>query len=131
MPAPGEVLWCEFEAPYSTRYHPPEMTKNRRVVVLSPRNRTRIQETLVIVPLSTQPPVQIGAHHYELRTQYPFLHKTAKVWVKGDMVRHVSVRRLRPFLKHNVATARFLSADDLGGARGAVAAGIGIQTRPE
>ncbi|MEA2687439.1 MAG: mRNA interferase MazF [Candidatus Eremiobacteraeota bacterium] len=125
-PAPGEVLWCNFEAPFSTQFHPPEMTKKRRVVVLSPRNRSRVQDTIVVVPLSTQPPAICEPYHYQLVAQYPFLHNTKKIWVKGNMVRHVSVKRLSPFYRANIATARCLTAQDLVGARRAAAASIGV-----
>lgn len=46
------------------------------------------------------------------------------------MVRHVSIERLRPFLEHNLAVKRALSADDLRGAREAAAAGIGVYPGP-
>jgi uncharacterized protein YifN (PemK superfamily) len=126
-PIPGEVLWCDFEAEYSTPYHPPEMTKTRRVVVLSPRSRAHRARTVVVVPLSITVPRYIEPFHYKLSVRYRFLHKTEEVWVKGDMVRHVSVERLRPILGRNVAVKQSLTAFDLHATRKAVAAGIGFR----
>jgi uncharacterized protein YifN (PemK superfamily) len=125
---PGDVLFCHYPEPYAENFHPPEMTKVRRVVVLSPRNRLQRVNTLVVVPISlTVPPIK-QAFHYELEDRYPFLHATMPLWIKGDMIGHVSTDRLRAFRDGSGrAVRRVLSPRDLGGARGAAAAAAGIR----
>ncbi len=53
VPDPGDVLMCDF----TTGFQPPEMVKVRKVVVLSPRSRTAMPDTLLVVPLSKTAPV--------------------------------------------------------------------------
>ena len=46
VPDAGDVLMCQFDG------SPPEMTKLRRVIVLTPRNRAYFPDTFLVVPVS-------------------------------------------------------------------------------
>ena len=105
------------------------MTKTRRVLVLSPRDRVHRARTFIVVPLSLTTPRDPKPWHYQLQDQYPFLSRTEPVWVKGDMIGHVSAGRLQAFRQRNIAVQRLLTAHDLVGAQKAVAAAIGARTR--
>jgi mRNA interferase MazF len=88
-PKQGMVLICDF-----TGFKPPEMVKRRPVVVVSPRYR-RHTGVCLVVPLSTVPPPQIEAHHYEIAAgSYDFLDPCKPSWAKCDMLTCVSFERL-------------------------------------
>jgi mRNA interferase MazF len=88
LPRPGTVLLCD----YTTGFVPPEMTKRRPVVVLSPG-----PQTLLVVPLSTSEPTPRELHHVQiLAGHYRFLDRRVDSWVKGDMISAVSLKRLSP-----------------------------------
>jgi len=62
------VLMCDF-----TGFKPPEMVKQRPVVVVSPRYR-RHTGVCLVVPLSTVAPPEIEPHHFEIPAgSYDFL----------------------------------------------------------
>lgn len=91
-PQLGQVLMCDF-GPNSI---PPEMSKVRHVVVLSPRRRTGSGwGSCIIVPFSTGAPSVVEPYHYRIpANKYRFFKRNTEVWAKGDMVAHVSFKRL-------------------------------------
>jgi mRNA interferase MazF len=76
VPDAGDVLMCDFSG-----FVPPEMTKNRHVVVLSPRSRTILRGTYLVVPISKTCPYAPREHHCEFRPgSYPFFDPVESVW---------------------------------------------------
>ena len=105
VPAPGTVLLCD----YSTGFVPPEMTKRRPVVVLSPFSAH--SSTVLVVPISTSRPVPHEAHHVLIPAgKYRFLHRGVDCWIKGDMISAVSLTRLSPLLSSASLSARHFRA---------------------
>src|SRR5689334_4492255 len=93
VPRPGAVLLCDF-----TGHQPPEMTKVRPVVVISPRFRHRI-EVYAVVPLSTTSPRMRQPYHHRITAgTYPFFSPNVDVWAKAHLLVAVAPRRLRPLL---------------------------------
>jgi mRNA interferase MazF len=62
VPDAGDVLMCDFIG-----FIAPEMTKVRRVIVLSPRSRDVFPGTYLVVPVSKTPPSRPEPHHHEFR----------------------------------------------------------------
>lgn len=92
FPTPGMVLMCDYGA---GGFVPPEMVKRRRVVIMSPAFEKGHAPIVLVVPISSTPPVLERAVHVRIDPgQYTFLHETAPVWVKADMISHVSFTRL-------------------------------------
>lgn len=93
-PRIGEVLLCD----YDTGFIPPEMTKRRPVVTVSPRLRRR-DNLVTVIPLSTTAPDGIESYHYEIEFSRllpkPFDAKI--MWAKCDMVATVARTRLDRF----------------------------------
>lgn len=54
-PKPGTVLLCDYDLG-RTAHVPPDMTKRRPVVVVSPRSRHHFRSLILVVPLSTVAP---------------------------------------------------------------------------
>ena len=93
-PQPGEILLCN----YSTGFVPPEMTKLRPVVIVSPRLRRR-NDLVSVVPLSTTEPVPVELHQCAivLLTALPAPYNSTKMWAKCDMIATVALSRLDRF----------------------------------
>ena|ERR1700677_2779434 len=90
VPDAGDVLMCDF-----TGFVAPEMTKIRRVVVLSPRSRRTFPDTYLVVPISKTPPATREAHQCEFSPgSYFFFDPVEAVWAKTDMVTCVSAHPL-------------------------------------
>ena len=91
-PQLGMVLMCDF-GPNSK---PPEMSKIRQVVVVSPRRKGGSGwGSCIVVPFSTGAPQVVEPYHYRIQAnKYRFFKKDTDVWAKGDMVTHVSFARL-------------------------------------
>ena len=90
VPDAGDVLMCDFIG-----FIAPEMTKVRRVIVLSPRSRDVFPGTYLVVPVSKTPPSQPEPHHHEFRPRgYDFFDHGQSVWAKADMVTCVGSHRL-------------------------------------
>jgi uncharacterized protein YifN (PemK superfamily) len=110
-PELGQVLMCDF-GPNSI---PPEMSKIRHVVVVSPRRKGGSGwGSCIVVPFSTSVPEVVEAYHYRIQAnKYRFFKRDTDVWAKGDMVGHVSFKRLdRVFCDGRYASPR-LDPDDL------------------
>lgn len=107
VPDAGDVLMCDF-----TGFVAPEMTKVRRVVVLSPRSRSVLRGTYVVVPISKSQPAPVEAHHCEFVPRaYDFFDMTESVWAKADMVTCVGYHRLeRMRINGRFGPARISSA---------------------
>ncbi len=90
VPDAGDVLMCDFGG-----FIAPEMTKVRRVVILSPRSRVSFSGTLLVVPPSKTSPLPPQSHHCEFKPgSYHFFDRVESVWAKGDMITCVAARRL-------------------------------------
>ena len=89
VPQPGTVLMCDFSGSIA-----PEMNKVRHVIVVSPRRRHRAG-CCIVVPVSTVAPNPVERYHFRIPANtYGFFKADTDVWVKGDMVAHVSFNRL-------------------------------------
>lgn len=89
-PHPGALLMCDF----NTGFEPPEMTKRRPVVVISPRPKT-LAGLCTVVPLSTVAPNPVKPfHHLMAAGSLPPELGARDSWAKCDMVCTVSLRRL-------------------------------------
>lgn len=91
-PKRGQVLMCDF----SEGFKPPEMVKNRPVIVFTPEFKGR-SGLVTVVPLSTKRPQQIMPYHYQMPPKS--LPMTAffygkESWVKGDLIYTVGLQRL-------------------------------------
>ena len=100
VPAAGDVLYCDYGPdPLDTTIYPvyapplgmpPEMQKNRRVVVL---NANRDGSLIMIAPFSHIAPKRIENYHHLIPFgRYPFF--TTDSWLKGDMLMAASPARL-------------------------------------
>jgi uncharacterized protein YifN (PemK superfamily) len=91
-PQLGTVLMCDF-GPNSM---PPEMSKIRHVVVVSPRRKGGSGwGSCIVIPFSTVAPKAVEPYHYRIQAnKYRFFRRDTDVWAKGDMVAHVSFSRL-------------------------------------
>ena len=90
-PLPGTILRCDFHT-----FKEPEMTKNRPVVVLSPKIQSSVRTTLLVAPLSTTTPNPVHKYHLKLMLPGPNLPHglSRECWLKGDMVYALSLNRL-------------------------------------
>jgi mRNA interferase MazF len=109
IPSTGMVLMCNFD----TGFVPPEMTKIRHVVIISPRYR-RYNGTCLVVPFSTVAPNPVEPFHYRIpANKYTFFKKDTDIWVKGDLVSHIAVSRLDRVLCDGKYSSPSLNPDDL------------------
>jgi uncharacterized protein YifN (PemK superfamily) len=123
VPDPGDVLMCDFEG-----LTPPEMTKKRRVIVLSPKSRTHFPETFLVVPVSKTPPVPPQNHHCEFKARaYDFFHPTESVWALANMLTCVKRSRLDRIKINNRFTAARIRKADLLAVRQAVLHAMGME----
>lgn len=122
VPHAGDVLMCNF-----TGFQPPEMTKVRRVIVLSPRSRTHFPDTFIVVPVSKTPPSALKDWHCEfLPNSYHFFDPIESVWAKADMVTCVAKHRLDRVIINFRYTAVAIGKRDLLRVRAAVLAALGM-----
>jgi uncharacterized protein YifN (PemK superfamily) len=93
QPKPGTILACDF-GPGKAQ---PEMWKERKVVVLSPRIKWK--QLCIVVPISGSAPRKRKLYHVELTEEvldHRFLdEETRTLWAICDCVEHASLRRLR------------------------------------
>jgi len=81
---------CDF----NSGFKPPEMVKNRAVVVVS-EGRGHGYHLCSVVPISTVRPLSIEPFHYLLpKGSLPFRRSEADQWVKCDMINTVAYDRL-------------------------------------
>jgi mRNA interferase MazF len=87
----GTVVMCDFNDGFS----PPEMTKRRPVVVISPRIIARPKLCTVVALSETAPDPQMPYHRQiDLAPALPKPWSSKGIWVKGDMVNAVGFHRL-------------------------------------
>ena len=92
---------------------PPEMSKKRHVVVVSPRRR-RLSGGHLVVPFSTVKPDLVERHHVRFAPNcYKFFRVDTEVWAKCDMIRHVSHLRLDRLYSDEGFITPLLLAEDL------------------
>lgn len=105
-PKPAMILMCNF----NTGFQPPEMVKNRPIVVVSPRPR-RSNQLCTVVPLSTVKPDPMMPHHHRLDSKsLPGRLAEYETWAKCDMVATVSLKRLdRVRVKDNCGKRSYVS----------------------
>ena len=128
-PGVGEVLMCDF----SEGFKPPEITKKRPVVVLSPRRR-RAPGLYTVVPLSTSRPYHVEPYHHLLDARgFPQRLAENENWAKCDLLYTVSLDRLdriyagrQPNGKRIYLGAR-VTPVDLEAIRQCVLSGLGIE----
>jgi len=130
-PKPGMIVMCDF----TSGSRPPEMTKVRPVIVLSPGMSSRSGLTTV-VSLSTTPPDPVEPFHLKVPcTDLPMLDwaQRGETWVKGDMVNAVALSRLnllqlgsRDARGRRRHFTRQVSAEFFAEVIGAVLAGLGL-----
>ena len=84
----GTVLRCDF----NRGSVPPEITKVRPVVVISPYSR-RNTGLCTVIPLSTTTPDVVRAYHHRLEHN-PVPNSDEEIWAKCDLVQTVSFARL-------------------------------------
>jgi mRNA interferase MazF len=91
-PVPGTIVRVDL----SDGFRPPEMTKRRPAIILSPEIPGR-PLMCTIVPLSTTPPKTVLAHHIEIgfNPPLPEPYNSPTAWLKGDIVLTVAFHRLR------------------------------------
>jgi len=90
-PKTGTIVICD----YNTGFAPPEMTKRRLAIVVSPQFKKR-NNLCTVVPFSTTPPNPVMPYHYllHLSQTLPPPYNSAEQWVKADMLATVSFSRL-------------------------------------
>ncbi len=121
VPSAGMVLWCNYHGTVA-----PEMTKVRRVLVVSSKPANR-RQSCVVVPFSTVAPVPLAPWHHEIAAgTYAFLPD--RCWAKADMVGVVSWQRLdRLKVAGQWATPK-VGIDDLRAVQRAVMAAMGVES---
>lgn len=89
-PETGTIVICDY-----TGFTPPEMTKRRLAVIVSPQFKRR-NNLCTVVPFSTTPPKPIMPYHYHLSLNptLPPPYNSPMQWVKADMFATVSFSRL-------------------------------------
>jgi mRNA interferase MazF len=125
VPDAGDVLICDF----NTGFKPPEMVKVRRVVVLSPRSRTKFPETYIVVPTSKTPPLTaMGCHCKFPPRSYEFFDPIESVWAKADLVTCVAHHRLDRVKINGRYSRAVIRRDDLQRVRRAVLHALGMES---
>jgi uncharacterized protein YifN (PemK superfamily) len=86
-PRPGTLLMCN----YNTGFRPPEMVKNRPVIVVSNAHRN----LATVVPVSTVQPQPIEPCHWEIdMASLPKSLQRKRCWAKCDVITTVAFWRL-------------------------------------
>jgi uncharacterized protein YifN (PemK superfamily) len=90
-PVTGTIVICD----YNKGFLPPEMTKRRLALVVSPQFKRR-NGLCTVVPFSTTEPSPIMPYHYLLclNPTLPPPYNSPHQWVKADMLATVSFDRL-------------------------------------
>lgn len=90
-PKTGTIVICD----YKSGFKPPEMTKRRLAMVVSPQFKRR-NNLCTVVPFSTTPPDPVMPYHYLLclESTLPPPYNSKEQWVKADMLATVSFERL-------------------------------------
>lgn len=86
-PGPGAIVICDFR----TGFRPPEIVKERPVVIISPKRRR--ERLATVVPLSNSEPAVLQPWHY-LVPDGVYPPARAPMWAKADLVMTVALDRL-------------------------------------
>lgn len=89
LPKQGDVLICDF----TRGFVPPEMTKVRKVIVISQLSKHR-RRLCTVVPISSTSPEVIFDWHHLLGNNPLLTDGDKRLWVKCDMIYTVSFDRL-------------------------------------
>ena len=124
-PKQGEVLRCDYSG-----LVPPEMTKIRWVVVISPKFLGK-RELCTVIPLSTTAPNPVESHHVKLDKDPAPKASGVDVWAKCDMMMTVSFSRLTAYWDGKIDGKRnyvslHISALELGKIKLATLAALGL-----
>jgi mRNA interferase MazF len=124
VPDAGDVLMCDFRG-----FVKPEMTKLRRVIILSPRSRVTFPDTYIVVPVSRTPPSCPEPYHCEFKARsYYFFDQGESVWAKADMVTCVAAHRLDRILINGRYSRAQVKKDDLHLVRRAILHALGMES---
>lgn len=120
-PHAGSVLVADFRG-----FVPPELTKKRPVIVISPRLPHR-SGLVAIVPISTTASrVDLPYVHKLSRNYAPWGDPTDETWAKCDLVMNIGLARLSAFkVDRRKYVSPRISPEDLAGVRQAVLNGLG------
>lgn len=127
-PRPGTIVVCDYD---KGGFSPPEMTKRRLAVTVSPKLKRR-DDLVAVVPLSTTVPSHIEPWHVALHIAVPEPWGDIPRWAKCDMIATVGYHRVNlPHYRHPVTGARKhwqheLSDDLIAQLRLGVASALGI-----
>lgn len=124
-PKPGFLLRCDYQMHASPQ--PPEMLKNRPVVVIAQRS----PELCVVVPLSTSEPVPIYTFHHEMDVSKFPEHLRNRCWAKCDMISTVAYWRLNRYYKQDQYGKRKyieyrVASEDLAAIRKGIVIALGL-----
>ncbi|MBL6762180.1 MAG: type II toxin-antitoxin system PemK/MazF family toxin [PS1 clade bacterium] len=122
-PRAGQIFICDF-----SHFSPPEMTKKRPIIIVSPRLKNRAK-IVTIVPLSTTAPRVSDDYTVLLSKDYdPNGSGNKRVWAKCDMVLNIGTHRLNSY---KIGRRKYFtpetSGDDLERVRRGVLAGLGFR----
>jgi uncharacterized protein YifN (PemK superfamily) len=122
FPRAGQVFVCDF-----TSFKPPEMTKKRPVIVISPRLPYR-SGIVTIVPISTTAPKHGLPFVVRLSKNYhPTEAADIPTWAKCDMVTNLGLHRLEQFkVGRRKYTYPTVTPEDLQAVREGVIHGLGL-----
>lgn len=128
-PQVGTIVKCDFPSCFS----PPEMVKNRAVIVINVKIPGR-EHMLTVVPISNTPPSPEFAHHCLLpdRLLPHYMKDGQGRWVKGDMVYTLSTSRMSPITRRDASSGKRvyeyprLDLEHLRKVRACVASALGI-----
>ncbi len=120
-PKPGMVLICDF----SNGFQPPEMTKKRRVIIVSPHRLN--SQLAIVVPVSTTAPYVESTHHIRFEAgAYPFFVNDKPCWAKCDHVHSMALTRLDRLKFDGAYRSPSLSAHDLHRVRHGILSAVGL-----
>lgn len=108
---------------------PPEMTKTRKVIVLSPRIRDYTPSTYLVMPVSKTMRSSSDGFHVEFKPRsYSFFDPVESVWALADMITCVSGDRLDRIKINGQYSRAQLRTDDLQRVRMIAAKSLGLET---
>ena len=127
-PKPGTIVICDYQM---GGFIPPEMSKRRLAITISPKLKRR-NNLVTVVPLSTTAPDHVEAWHLPINLAIPAPWGDAPRWAKCDMIATVAYSRVNlPHFRHPVTGSRQhwqyeLSTELVDDLRRAVANALGI-----
>lgn len=121
-PSPGRVVMCDFR-----HLNPPEMQKERRAIVVSPRSNID-HKRCTVVPVSMTEDKYGNPFHFKFEAgRYPFFHQSSPVWAVCDHQYTVSISRLWQVNVDRRPQIPPISQEDLANLRALVGTALGIK----